>query len=96
MVLSGHIAVPIMRYQVAIGDHKNFVFEMLADYQHEPNGGDGWLVLMEFLDEKLVEVWAYSPYLDQYETNRTEGGYTNHFIVAFEEGMVFQKLGDPK
>ena len=36
--------------------------QMLVNFQFRPNGGDGWLRLMEFqLDGKTVEVYDYSP-----------------------------------
>ena len=48
----------------------NDVFELLANYQLRPNGGDGWLRLITFEpDENEIEVYTYSPTLDQYETD---------------------------
>ena len=92
MVLSGHIGVSTMRSQVAVGDCGNFVYEILADYQSEPNGGDGWLVLMEFLDDRVVEVYAYSPYLGEYESERVVRGFTNHFMIEQERGLILQTI----
>lgn len=92
MVLSGHIDVSTMRSQVAVGDCGNFVYEILADYQSEPNGGNGWLVLMEFLDDHIVEVHAYSPYLGEYERERVMRGFTNHFMIEQERGLILQTI----
>ena len=45
------------------------VHEVLADYQDDPNGGDGWLRIMEFDTElEEIRVESYSPTLDQYRT----------------------------
>ena len=46
------------------------VFEILANYQGRANGGDGWLRKMTFEpDENEIEVYTYSPTLDQFETD---------------------------
>ena len=46
------------------------VFELLADYQSRDNGGDGWMRLVTFEpDEGQVEVYTYSPTLDEYESD---------------------------
>lgn len=43
------------------------VHEVLADYQDDPNGGDGWLRIMEFdVAAGRIEFESYSPYLDEY------------------------------
>ena len=43
------------------------VYSLLADYQDEPNGGDGWLRLLEFTPaQDRVQVRSYSPTLDRY------------------------------
>lgn len=40
--------------------------QLLVNFQMKPNGGDGWLRLMEFRpDGKTVEVYDYSPTRDQ-------------------------------
>ena len=43
------------------------VHEVLADYQDDPNGGNGWLRIMEFdLAANAIYVDSYSPYLNEY------------------------------
>jgi hypothetical protein len=38
------------------------VHQMLVNFQMKPNGGDGWLRLLEFAaDGKTVQVYDYSP-----------------------------------
>jgi hypothetical protein len=45
------------------------VHEVLADYQDDPNGGDGWLRIMEFdIANERIDVESYSPFLDAYRT----------------------------
>ena len=45
------------------------VHEVLADWSIDPNGGDGWLRIMEFDTElEEIRVESYSPTLDQYRT----------------------------
>ena len=42
------------------------VHEVLADYQDDPNGGDGWLRIMRFnVPLGRIDVESYSPYLDE-------------------------------
>ena len=46
------------------------VFQLLADYQSRPNGGNGWLRTMRFSPaDNKVYVQTYSPSLNQYETD---------------------------
>jgi hypothetical protein len=43
---------------------------LLADYQDYPNGGNGWLRIMEVYPEiNEVKVKTYSPYLNQFKTD---------------------------
>lgn len=45
------------------------VHEVLADYQDDTNGGNGFLRLMQFdTARNRIDVQSYSPYLDAYET----------------------------
>jgi len=45
------------------------VHEILADYQDDPNGGNGWLRLMEFdVSNNKIDVDSYSSYLDQFRS----------------------------
>lgn len=43
---------------------------LLADYQSRPNGGDGWLRILEFAPAaNEIRVKTFSPVLNQYETD---------------------------
>ena len=45
------------------------VHEVLADYQDDPNGGNGWLRIMTFdLGQNRIDVDSYSPWLDAWRT----------------------------
>ncbi|MEO0804162.1 MAG: DNRLRE domain-containing protein [Cyanobacteria bacterium J06642_2] len=55
--------------QTSINLHDLPVYEVLADYQDDPNGGNGWLRIMDF-DTSLnrINVSSYSPTLDEFLT----------------------------
>ena len=45
------------------------IYSVLADFQDYPNGGNGWLRIMQFAPaEDLIYFKTYSPYLNQYKT----------------------------
>ena len=58
----------------------NIIHQLLADYQDEANGGNGWLRILRFspLDDKIY-VSTYSPYLDSYKTDAE-----NQFVLDFD------------
>jgi len=63
-VICGHTCVTAHRTDV--GRHGNPVHQILVDYQNQPNGGNGYLRLLQFSpDLKNVRVSDYSPTLDQ-------------------------------
>lgn len=73
------------------------VREVLADYQDDPNGGDGWLRIMDFdVPGERVEFQTYSPYLDEYRfTDESLFSYVVEFdryrtldgFAAFQDGI---------
>ena len=67
LVLSGHY-----ENEVRITDNVDgfFVHQLLSDYQDRPNGGNGWLRIIEFspsIDE--ISIKTYSPYLNKFDTD---------------------------
>lgn len=55
--------------QTSTNVYGNAVHEVLADYQDDPNGGNGFLRLMEFdTQAKRIDVRSYSPWLNREET----------------------------
>jgi hypothetical protein len=60
------------------------VHQLMADYQERPQGGEGYLRLMEFLpDGQTVQVKTYSPVLDRY---LTEAG--QQFVLKLDAEAV--------
>ncbi len=48
------------------------VHTLLANYQNRPNGGNGWLRIIEIVpSEDYMQFSTYSPTLDQYETDES-------------------------
>ncbi|MCY2929819.1 MAG: metallophosphoesterase [Planctomycetota bacterium] len=67
MVLAGHDVNE--RNQTSTNAAGKPVFEVLADYQGGPNGGNGYLRLMSFdEDASAIHVKTYSPYVNAYQT----------------------------
>jgi len=50
--------------------NSNIIYTLLADFQDYPNGGNGWLRIMEVYPEaNEIKVKTFSPYLNQYKTD---------------------------
>jgi hypothetical protein len=65
-VLCGHVHTEKRRVDRANG---HAVYQLLADYQNDPNGGNGWLRIMEFSPKNnSVKVRTFSPWLNQFRT----------------------------
>lgn len=70
-VVSGHVLGVGM--QASVNDSGGRVLEMLTDYQGLPNGGNGWLRLLQFIpDENRIQVKTYSPVLNSYNERADE------------------------
>jgi hypothetical protein len=66
LICCGHSSRAYMR---STGDKGQQVHQMLFNTQSEPQGGEGWLRLLEFLpDDRTVRVRTYSTLLDQWDT----------------------------
>lgn len=64
MVFSGHIGGVGVGYLASEGVEGQTVHQMLFDSQTEANGGNGWLRVLEFLDDgRTVRLRTYSPFL---------------------------------
>ena len=65
LMLSGHLSNERQRTDVSGG---STVHTLMSDYQGRPNGGDGWLRILEFSPEHdEIRVHTYSPSLDLFE-----------------------------
>ena len=77
-VLCGHISGE--KIQTSIDNAGRKVYEMLSDYQSEPNGGNGWLRIITFDRQAgTIAVQTYSPKLDQYRTDSR-----NQFTISLD------------
>ena len=67
LMLCGHKSAEGIRQDTTING--NIVYTLLSDYQYYPNGGNGFLRIMEFSPmNNTIQVKTYSPSLNQYET----------------------------
>jgi 3',5'-cyclic AMP phosphodiesterase CpdA len=67
LLLCGHVHTEARRTDVYEG---HVIYTLLADYQDEPNGGNGWLRILQFSPRNnLIQVMTYSPTLDRYQTD---------------------------
>ncbi|QDT68257.1 hypothetical protein MalM25_11770 [Planctomycetes bacterium MalM25] len=70
MVLSGHVGGDGTAYLASEGDRGQTVHQMLFNTQFETFGGNGWLRVLEFLDDgRTVRVRTYSPFHDLEKTD---------------------------
>jgi calcineurin-like phosphoesterase family protein/Big-like domain-containing protein len=68
-VFNGHVLNDGTGRLVGVGDHGNKVYQMLANYQMLPNGGNGLLRVVQFFPEQdKFTVRTYSPPLRRYFT----------------------------
>lgn len=72
MTLNGHVGGDGVGYLKSTGVEGNQVHQMVFNSQFETNGGNGWIRVLEFLDDgKTVHVRTYSPFLNVYRTDAT-------------------------
>jgi hypothetical protein len=75
--LCGHVSDEFARTDVVNGHN---VYQLLADYQNRPSGGQGWLRILRFVPaDDRVYVETYSPWLGQFETDAN-----SQFALDFE------------
>jgi hypothetical protein len=67
LVFCGHVSIHGYGFLVSKNDRGKRVYQMMADYQSRPLGGEAYLRILEFLpDGKTVHVLSYSPLRDKY------------------------------
>lgn len=87
---NGHVLEDGTAYMAATGDHGNVVHQMLANYQLLPEGGLGYLRLLEFKPDRItVSVRTYSPVLDQYHP-----GNDHNFNISLTFDTDKDGIGD--
>lgn len=70
MSFNGHIGGDQVGYRVDQSDAGDSVHQMLLNSQFETNAGNGWMRVLEFLEDgETVRVRTYSPHFDLYRTN---------------------------
>ena len=75
LMLGGHKVSEGRRDDV--GTNGNAITTLLSDYQGRPNGGDGWLRMMQFDPENnTILVTTYSPVTNQTGADTNMGGST--------------------
>ncbi len=66
MVFSGHYEGPASKKSMK-GENGNIVHQMMANYQYQEGGGNGYLRILKFdQSQKKCQVSTYSPYLDKF------------------------------
>ena len=75
LAMSGHIHSEKRRTDDNLAGKP--VYQILADYQEEKHGGDGYLRILK-VDSKnnIINIETYSPYLNRYKT-----GYDSEFSI---------------
>jgi hypothetical protein len=105
MTLNGHFGGDGAGYLASIGDEGNTVHQMFFNTQFETHGGDGWLRVLEFLEDgTTVRVRTYSPFWDMHRTHsdfaftfqlspipQLEGDYNRDGIVDAADYVVWRK-----
>jgi hypothetical protein len=70
MTFSGHVGGDGVGYRLNQDNSGQDVHQMLINSQFEANGGNGWLRVLEFLDDgETVRVRTYSPHFGLQRTN---------------------------
>ncbi|MCS7260331.1 MAG: metallophosphoesterase [Anaerolineae bacterium] len=79
LLLCGHVHTEAWRMDMYDG---RVIYTLLADYQDEPNGGNGWLRILRFSpNQDTIQVMTYSPTLDRYQTD-TDSQFTLAYDMA--------------
>jgi hypothetical protein len=109
MVFNGHFGGDGEGFLASVNNAGNTVEQMFFNTQFETLGGDGWIRLVEFLnDGKTVHVRTYSPLLDLYRTTpeydfqfqitplpAVPGDYNGDHIVNAADYVLFRKYFGP-
>ena len=79
MVVSGHITSGSAGHRSDLGVNGNLVNQMLSNYQTWPNGGNGYLRILDFHPlQNTIDVATYSPYLNQFSSDAKQ-----HFTLSY-------------
>lgn len=91
MSFNGHIGGDQVGYRVDTNNAGDSVHQMLLNSQFETNAGNGWMRVLEFLEDgETVRVRTYSPHFDLYRTNAANNfEITISSLVAPEVALVW-------
>jgi concanavalin A-like lectin/glucanase superfamily protein/calcineurin-like phosphoesterase family protein len=94
LAFNGHVIVGgQLGYLLSAGSAGQNVHQMLFNAQVDPNGGDGWVRLIEFLPDQLtVQVKTYSPYRDSLGLDPWRTDAANQFVLSISEVSVYGDL----
>ena len=88
MTFNGHIGGDQIGYRVDENDAGVDVHQMLLNSQFETNAGNGWLRVVEFLEDgQTARIRTYSPHFDLYRTNAAN--QFNITITHLESALVW-------
>lgn len=103
MVLAGHIPGVSRHIETILMKTENGkiktrkVYEMLADYQSGPEGGQGYMRILQFNPtQSKLNVKTYSPYLDDYnffETEQEEFSFSHFELNPVQKKVATDYLG---
>ena len=65
LTLNGHVLDDGLGRMISQTPAGRDVHQLLVNYQIRPNGGDGWLRLLEFKKDGTVQTYDYSPVLEK-------------------------------
>lgn len=90
LVVSGHTSpdLPVVPYGFGRNAYGQSVYELLFDWQTQPNGGNGWLGMITFNPDGTLHVRVYSPYLDEWGNYRDGNGHTSELLIDPERSTV--------
>jgi hypothetical protein len=101
MVFGGHFHYTDGQWkQVSTNEAGSNIYEMLSDYQHYANGGDGWMRLVKFVPGggsgslDRVSVKTYSPTKKRYRTDgRSQFSFDFSFASRFSTSSSSPEVG---
>lgn len=93
IVFSGHILNDGLGRLTSTGLEGNLVYQMLANYQMNSMGGNGYLRYLTFKpSEDKINVYTYSPYLNQYNTSAdNQFSYDYDFLTTDNYSLIDTK-----
>ncbi|MCP4747000.1 MAG: DNRLRE domain-containing protein [Desulfobacteraceae bacterium] len=76
--------------QVSTNQYGLDVFELLADYQADPNGGNGWLRYYNFdTEQNRIDAVTYSPALEKFRTDKDSQFSINVEFDRYKQSLPF-------